>query len=274
METLSKLPVYGWVFLTLIVAILSTAIGLILYKIVKVNGLSIKAGDKEINLSSRNASIVKVVTEYADFKYKLNDELTEAKKDLHDKAKWTTNMHLEQYLNRLTSEYIPQLKRTNTVAREITVSIFPMLMELVRSRLFAFAMTIYEKNHLFDKTDEELHELAKINYGRISDIFREFVSINWYEFLAPYKGLHDACTGLEQFAEGIMYSTLVMYREYSKIKKEMADLITEVDTVIRTKVQADGRMPVNYLTVANNFYNSNSGINKALIDTFLEDAKS
>ena len=29
-------------------------------------------GDKEINLSSRNASIVKVVTEYADFKYKLN----------------------------------------------------------------------------------------------------------------------------------------------------------------------------------------------------------
>ena len=80
MDSLSQLPIYGWAFLTIITGV----VGFILYKIVRVNGLAIKAGDKEINLSSRNASIVKVVTEYADFKYKLNDELTEAKKDLHD----------------------------------------------------------------------------------------------------------------------------------------------------------------------------------------------
>lgn len=270
MDSLSQLPIYGWAFLTIITGV----VGFILYKIVRVNGLAIKAGDKEINLSSRNASIVKVVTEYADFKYKLNDELTEAKKDLHDKAKWTTNMHISQYINRLTAEYMPLLKDSNSVAREMTASVFPMLMELVRSKMFGFAMTIYEKNHLFDKTDDELRVLAKLNYGRIADIFREFVSVNWCQFLAPYEVLHNVCISLAPAAEDMMYSTLVMYRDYSRSKKEMADLMTKVDTAVRGSVQKDGVMPVNYLTVADNFYNSSSGINRDFIESFLKGIQS
>jgi len=265
MDSLSQLPIYGWAFLTIITGV----VGFILYKIVRVNGLAIKAGDKEISLS-KNSAIVKIVTEYADFKYKLNDELSEAKKDLHDKAKWTTNTHLSQYINRLTAEYIPMLKKTNSVAREMTVSVFPMLMELVKARLFGFAMTIYERNHLFDKTDDELRTLAKLNYERIADIFREFVRINWYEFLAPYEDLSKVCKGLTSFAEEMMFSTLAMYREYSAIKKEMGDLVTKIDTEIRNKVQTDGKMPVNYLTIVDNFYNSTSGINREFIEDFLK----
>ena len=149
---------------------------LIIFTVVKaIKELTLKVGSNTLSFSSKKTQndIVKVVTDYADFKYKIKDEQTEGINDLHEQAKRVVAVQLDQYIRRLTSDYISMLRNTNSDTN-ITVNVFSLMVQLLYNKMYKFCMDIYEKNHLKDKTDIELKELADMDYIRLSDIFRKY----------------------------------------------------------------------------------------------------
>ena len=61
------------------------------------------------------------------------------------------------------------------------INIFSLLLRILYNEMFKFCMEIYEKNHLKDKSDSELKELANANYQRLADMFKEFMQMNWLD---------------------------------------------------------------------------------------------
>lgn len=248
---------------------------LIIVKTIK--ELTFKFGDKSVSFSSKKAQseIVKVVTDYADFKYKIKDEQAEGIKDLHSQAKRIVSVQLDQYVKHITVDYIAALnnKVEEQEAVSLTINIFSLLIRLLYNEMYKFCMEIYEKNHLKDKSDSELREFSDLNYMRIADIFREFIQTNWLEIMGEYNILHEVCEQEVDFSKNLMYHLLVSFRDLSRQKYELINTINEIDCKVRKGVQKTGELPTNAISILSDLYIQGSGLNHNNVENWLSDNK-
>lgn len=234
--------------------------------------LTLKVGSNTLSFSSKKTQndIVKVVTDYADFKYKIKDEQSEGIQDLHEQAKRIVAVHLDQYISRLTSDYIAMLRETNNETN-ITINVFSLMVQLLYNKMYKFCMDIYEKNHLKDKSDSELKELAKMNYIRLSDIFREFMRVNWIEEMGDYEILHKVCESEQDFVDSLVLQILVSFRDLSRQKYELINTINDIDCRVRLKVQDTGNLPTNAISILSDLYIPGTGLNCVSVQNWLNE---
>ena len=235
-----------------------------------VKELSLKIGGNSVTLSNKKtqSEIVKVVTDYADFKYKIKDEQSEGIQDLHEQGKRGVAVQLDQYTRRLTSDYIQALNEHDT-ENNLTINIFSLMIQLLYDKMYKFCMDIYEMNHLKDKSDSELKELADMNYIRLTDIFREFMRINWFKELGDYKILHEVCVMETDFVKGLMLQILTSFRDLSRQKYELINTVNDIDCKVREKVQNTGVLPTNAISILSDLYIPGTGLNKNSVDNWL-----
>lgn len=248
---------------------------LIIFTVVKaIKELTLKVGSNTLSFSSKKTQndIVKVVTDYADFKYKIKDEQAEGINDLHEQAKRVVAVQLDQYIRRLTSDYISMLRDTNNDTN-IIVNVFSLMVQLLYNKMYKFCMDIYEKNHLKDKTDIELKELADMDYIRLSDIFREFMRVNWFDELGDYEPLHKVCVGEEQFVKSLVLQILTSFRDLSRQKYDLINTINDIDCKVREKVQSTGSLPINAISILSDLYIPGTGLNMNSVENWLNITK-
>jgi hypothetical protein len=235
--------------------------------------LTVKFGDKSISFSNKKtqAEIVKVVTDYADFKYKIKEEQSEGIADLHLQAKRVVKVRLDQYVKRITVDYITGLKESvmNAESVGLTMSVFSLLMRLLYNEMFKFCMEIYERNHLKDKSDSDLQELSDINYERLADVFREFMQTNWIDIMGSYKVLHDVCEKEKEFVKHLVLHILFQFRDLSRQKYELINTINDIDCKVRTDTQGTGRLPTNAISILSDLYIAGTGLNKNSVENWL-----
>lgn len=248
---------------------------LVIFIVIKtIKELTLKVGSNTLSFSSKKTQndIVKVVTDYADFKYKIKDEQAEGVNDLHEQAKRVVAVQLDQYIRRLTSDYISMLRDTDNDTN-ITVNVFSLMVQLLYNKIYKFCMDIYEKNHLKDKTDIELKELADMDYIRLSDIFREFMQVNWFDELGDYEPLHKVCVSEEQFVKGLILQILTSFRDLSRQKYELINTINDIDCKVREKVQSTGNLPINAISILSDLYIPGTGLNMNSVENWLNITK-
>ena len=242
----------------------------ILIVVKTVKELTLKFGNNTLSFSGRKTQneIVKVVTEYADFKYKIKEEQLEGLNDLHEQAKRVVAVQLDQYIRRLTSDYIQILSEINNNTN-ITINVFSLMVQLLYNKMFKFLMDIYEKNHLKDKSDIELKELSDVDYMRLADIFREFVQMNWFSELGSYEPLHKVCVKEETFVKALVLQILTSFRDLSRQRYELINTINDIDCRVREKVQSTGKLPINAISILSDLYIPGTGLNTNSVENWL-----
>lgn len=249
---------------------------LVIFIVVKtIKELTLKIGSNTLSFSSKKTqnNIVKVVTDYADFKHKIKDEQAEGINDLHEQAKRVVAVQLDQYIRRLTSDYISLLRETNNNNTNITINVFSLMVQLLYNKMYKFCMDIYEKNHLKDTTDIELKELADMDYIRLSDIFCEFMHVNWFEELGDYEPLHKVCLSEEHFVKALVLQILTAFRDLSRQKYELINTINDIDCRVREKVQSTGSLPINAISILSDLYIPGTGLNMNSVENWLNITK-
>lgn len=234
-----------------------------------VKELSFKFGNNTFSFSSKKTQLeaIKVVTDYADFKYKIKEEQAEGTTDLHSQAKRTVTVQLNQYVKRITVDYIGALnKKGGDIDTNLTINIFSLLMRLLYNEMYKFCMEIYERNHLKDKSDSELKELAETNYQRLADIFRSFMQVNWLDVMGKYDILHDVCVEEMDFVRDLMFQILVSFRDLSRQKYELINTINDIDCKVRSKVQESGALPINAISILSDLYIPGTGLNRNSVE--------
>lgn len=233
--------------------------------------LSVKVGDKSVSFSSRKtqSEIVKVVTDYADFKYKIKEEQAEGVADLHLQAKRVVQVQIDQYVKRISVDYMSVLNKSGDENAGLTINIFSLLMRILYNEMYKFCMEIYEKNHLKDKSETELHDLAETNYQRLADIFREFMQTNWLDVMGDYEVLHNICTAEINFVRNLMYQILLSFRDLSRQKYELINTINDIDCKVRKTVQTSGALPTNAISILSDLYIPGTGLNRTSVEKWL-----
>ena len=257
-----------------IIGLFGVAFVLILVKAIK--ELTLKIGDKSLSFSSgkTRSEIVKVVTDYADFKYRIKEEQNEGVQDLHSQAKRAVTVQMEQYVKRITVDYINSLNEVKGCENKVlTINIFSLLLRILYNEMFKFCMEIYEKNHLKDKSDSELKELANANYQRLVDMFKEFMQMNWLDIMGSYNVLHEVCLNEMDFVKGLMYQILFSFRDLSKQKYELINTINDIDCKVRKEAQNTGELPSNAISIISDLYISGTGLNKNSVEKWLSNDK-
>ena len=142
-------------------------------------------------------------------------------------------------------------------------------MRLLYNEMYKFCMEIYERNHLKDKSDSELKELAETNYQRLADIFRSFMQVNWLDVMGKYDILHDVCVEEMDFVRGLMFQILVSFRDLSRQKYELINTINDIDCKVRSKVQESGALPTNAISILSDLYIPGTGLNRNSVEKWL-----
>ena len=93
--------------------------------------LSVKVGSVSFSSKKTQSEIVKVVTDYADFKYKIKEEQAEGITDLHLQAKRVVQVQIDQYVKRITVDYMGALNKSGAENAGLTINIFSLLMRIL-----------------------------------------------------------------------------------------------------------------------------------------------
>lgn len=204
--------------------------------------IHVKFGDKEFSFQSREkikgevaAQTVKVVTEYADFKYALKEERDKEVLTMHGKAKWLITTRLDSYYQTVIEKM--------TVFGPNVARLVAVLAEGVRARQIEFLMTIYEQNHLGAKTDEELRALVEERYPILGNLFRAYAQTYWIDEGCDVQELFKVFENERAGAKSVMQRLLGQYRDLSKAKTELYDRVDALDEEVREYVLKNARLP-------------------------------
>lgn len=257
----------------IIIGVFIFLIVLVILKTVK--ELSLKIGSNTVSFSSKKtqSEIVKVVTEYADFKYKIKEEQGEGIQDLHLQAKRAVTVQLDQYVKHITADYISALNKKGVGDVNLTINVFSLLIRILYNEMYRFCMEIYERNHLKDRSDSELREFSAVNYMRLADIFREFMQTNWLEVMGNYDILHNVCMAETDFVKNLLFQILLSFRELSRQKYELINTINDIDCKVRRDVQTSGVLPTNAISLISDLYIPGTGLNRNSVEKWLLSSK-
>ena len=202
----------------------------------------VKFGDKVFSFQSTEkikgevaAQTVRVVTEYADFKYALKEERDKEVCAMHSKAKWLVTTRLDSYYQTVIEK---MTAFGPNVARLVAV-----LAEGVRARQIEFLMSIYEQNHLGSKTDEELRVLVEERYPILGNLFRSYAQTYWINEGCDVQELFRTFENERAGAKAVMQRLLGQYRDLSKAKAELYGRVDALDEEVREYVLKNARLP-------------------------------
>lgn len=268
-DFLSGLGAAKFFFLCLFSSLAIVAIVLIILKIVK--ELSVKIGNVAISLKGEEEKkdIVNLVFDYGAFQDQINDTRDLAVATLHKQAKRYTKLQLIQYLQRLRGEYAKVLEPTISDSKQITNVIFNMFTNELKGSMFSYMIEIYERNHLAGKTDSELKAMAHDHYEKLADMFKDHAASIWIPVMQPYAQVRDISVDISNFVEGLVYDILAYYRELSETKRSVYDAVRKICAGVRSAVNDKLRLPENADYIAERFFTESNGLEKDLIEEFL-----
>ena len=245
----------------------------VLYVVLRIlNTASFKIGNVAINLKNEGQrnDIVNLVFDYGAFQDAMNDTRDLAIKTLHEQSKRYTKLQLKQYTQRLRGEYAKLLEGIEPEPKQVTTVIFNMFSKEIETSMFAYLMEIYEKNHLSDKTIDELKILSHNHYDKLADMFKDHAAAIWLPVMQPYSQVYDISMKISQFAESIVFDILSYYSSQSRERIRILDVARRISLGIKNSVAKSLKMPDNACYVAENFYSETSGLNKELIKEYLQ----
>lgn len=215
--------------------------GIIIFAITARN-IHIKYGDKEFSFQSKEKirgevamQTVRVVTEYADFRYALKEERDKEILAMHKKAKWMVTTRLESYYQMVVEKMTPF---GPNVARFVSV-----LAEGVRSRQVEFLMSIYEQNHLGDKADDELRMIVEERYPILGNLFRAYAQAYWINNDCDVQELFKVFENERTGAKAVMQRLLSQFRDLSRAKLTLYEKVDRLDEDVRDYVLKNAKLP-------------------------------
>lgn len=245
----------------------------VLFAVLKIlNEASFKIGNVAINLKNEGQrnDIVNLVFDYGAFQDAMNDTRDLAIKNLQEQSKRYTKLQLKQYIQRLRGEYAKVLDGVKQGDKQVSTVIFNLFTKEVETAMFAYLIEIYEKNHLSEKTTEELKILSHNHYDKLADMFKDHAAAIWLPVMQPYSMVYDISMKLSQFAESIVFDVLSYYSSQSRERIRILDVARKISLGIKNSVAKSLKMPDNACYIAENFYSETSGLNKELIKEYLE----
>lgn len=268
-DFVEKLGVLKFLILCMTAAFVLVAVVYLIIKIVK--ELTVKVGGVSISLKGdkQKQDIIGLVFEYGRFQDQMNDTRDLAVTCLHSQAKRYTKLQINQYLQKLHSEYTKAIEPEMTDTKQITVAIFNLFTNEMKGLTLGYCMEIYEKNHLAQKTDEELRTLAHDHYGKLADLFKDQAASIWSSALLPYSQIRDISRSIAPFVEGLVFSILYYYKNLSKTRLKVYDLAREISDGVKKSVGLDLKLPAKAMYIAENFYTESNGLDIELINEFL-----
>ena len=209
---------------------------------VTARNIHIKYGDKEFSFQSKEkikgevaAQTVRVVTEYADFRYALKEERDKEICDMHVRAKWLVTTRLDSY-------YQTVIERMSPFGPNVT-RLVAVLSEGVRPRQVEFLMSIYEQNHLGDKSDEEVRLLVEERYPILGNLFRAYAQTYWINEGCDVSELFKVFENERAGAKTVMQRLLSQFRDLSRSKAELYRKVDALDEDVRGYVLANAKLP-------------------------------
>lgn len=268
-DFVEKLGALKFLILCTTAAFVLVAVVYLIIKIVK--ELTVKVGGVSISLKGdkQKQDIIGLVFEYGRFQDQMNDTRDLAVTCLHSQAKRYTKLQINQYLQKLHSEYTKAIEPEITDTKQITVAIFNLFTNEMKGLTLGYCMEIYEKNHLAQKTDEELRTLAHDHYGKLADLFKDQAASIWSSALLPYSQIRDISKSIAPFVEGLVFSILYYYKSLSKTRLKVYDLAREISDGVKKSVGLDLKLPSKAMYIAENFYTESNGLDIELINEFL-----
>lgn len=264
-----RLGVGKFLILCLTSAFVVVAVIFLIIRIVK--ELTVKVGGVSISLKGdkQKQDIIGLVFEYGRFQDQMNDTRDLAVDCLHSQAKRHTKLQINQYLQKLHSEYTKAIEPEMSETKQITVAIFNLFTNEMKGLMLGYCMEIYEKNHLAQKTDEELRTLAHDHYEKLADLFKDQAATIWSSALLPYSQIRDISKSIAPFVEGLVFSILIYYKGLSQTRVKVYDLAREISDGVKKSVGLDLKLPSKAMYIAENFYTESNGLDVALIKEFL-----
>lgn len=260
---------FKFFILCLFSALTVIAVFLFASKILK--ELSVKVGNVNISLKNdkQKKDIVDLVFDYGLFQDQMNDTRDLAVECLHKNAKRYTTLQLDQYLQKLRSEYTKALEPSSSDSFHICNVIFNMFTNELKASMFGYLMDIYENNHLAAKSDQELKTMAHDHYGKLADMFRDHAAAIWIQVMPPYSKVSAVSQDIAQFVEGLVYDILVHYKGLSETRRTVFDASRKICEGVRMSVEKTLKMPDKAMFLSENFYTKANGFDEALVKEFL-----
>ena len=260
-------------FFTLCVFSAIIVVSIVFVILKALNELSLKVGNVAISLKGEEhkKDIVDLVFEFGEFQDSINDTRDLAVEVLHKQAKRFTKSQIMQYIRRLRSEYAKALDTTEGDANgvQITSVIFNMFCNEIKDLMFGYMMDIYEKNHLADKSDQELRTLAHNHYEKLADLFKDYAASIWIPIMRPYDQVREISQRIAPFSEGLVFEMLLFYKGQSRTRAEVFEAARKICVGAKSLVSDKLKLPENAQYLAERFYTEDDGLNKALIGEFL-----
>lgn len=270
-DFMTSLPPLRFIFVCLLLLGVAASVIYAIFKAIK--ELSLKFGDVAISLKSseQKKDIVGLVFDFGTFQDQINDTRDLAVETLHKQAKRYTKLQLVQYLQRLRGEYAKVLEPTGSESKQITNVIFNMFTNELKSTMFGYLMDIYEKNHLAQKTEKELKEMAHDHYCKLADMFKDHAAAIWIPMMAPYSQVRDVSVGIAEFVEGLTYDVLSYYKMLSETRAEVKEVSKRIIDDVKAGVDKNLNLPPNAIYLAENFYTEAGGLDAELVGEFLKE---
>jgi len=208
------------------------------------------------SLTGRNKDkVVRIVVDYADFKYKVLAELNRVEKDLKNRARRIANMNLDiyyQHINDLYQEYVK--KRPNTKNKNVNYCMFRLMTYAIRPLQTECLMKTYEHNHLTTRTDKELKDLSRQIYLELTSNFRSLAQAYWVDILIPYEEMTKLIGDSRNITNPIIDTIILEFRKLSAERKIYTDKVSEFDNSVRSYVIENGKLPDNSIIDLENIY--------------------
>jgi len=261
MKDLLNLPTLNLIIISVTTLL---ALGIIFLVIKEIN---ISIGNKSISFKgAQGKTIVKVVTDYADFKYKLRGEEEQGLKDIQTRAQRTTRNHCGILIRMITEvNYNVSQELKTPKKKALTGRILPVILSECESVVFKTMMEIFDENHLVETSDDSFLVLIKDRYKQVYLTVKSFLREFWLPDFYPY----------EVFEEGMKKERDNLFNLFSKVMKEFKHLATQkvmlketiekYDSRIKEYVLQHGKLPENCLAEVDGVYSKLTGLRKDLV---------
>lgn len=219
-----------------------------------------KKGDTELSFNAKQEMlkpVVKVLTEYADWKAEFQKEYTKDFNSINMEAKQLTVTSIQGHLSLLTQKYTEVLDKSKQPKKQYTTKHFLSLFTaVIYPDILDLTMTIYEQNHLADKTDEFIDQLMERRYEDLKNIYRSAIQKYWFNDLLPYQDFIDCMKTAEPEFKHTLATLINYYRELSTKKKTLNEAYSKLDVDIKKSVNENYLLPVDAYVRLHNLYNS------------------
>lgn len=214
-------------------------LGIVVVVVAFLGSFQIDWTNKQIKWSPRSTKqVMNIIIDYADFKWTVYQKREECERLLKLQIRERTKSLLNQYHYNVIEKLSREINFSSIlwVYEFVSMSVVPVQLNKL--------LTVYEVNHLANKTDEEISEKANSVYFELADVMRTLL-VTKARFTPPqletiYKIFTEMRTEYIPETERV----LKKFREYSKLRNSLYTALNEYDLKIRENTLKLGHLPI------------------------------